>query len=164
MPEINEDDLIAESFLKIREGILNQDWKLVLEAYKDISGEELELPAEKPKTRLESIREKMGQKPVEKKERKPRAKKEKTLKTDEIEGINVVTEKVKGGKNFAKDGFQVLSVAPNEEEIKENKKRAVNKTRMARKPKLTQSKEFSYDNPDGDTRYRDRPLAGAPWS
>jgi hypothetical protein len=51
----SEDDIIAESFILIKEGILNGDWIKVCEAYENISGEKIEPPV-KTETRLEKIR------------------------------------------------------------------------------------------------------------
>lgn len=165
MPENNEDEIIANAFLKIREGVLSSNWKLIAEAYKDISGEELELPEEKPKSRLEAIREKMNQSTPTKKPagRKNAKKPEEKLQTQEMEGINVVTQKHQGGTKFAQSGFEVISIAPNEDERKENRKRAINKTKIPRPAKDTQSKKYDAENPDREIGYRDRPSVPAPW-
>jgi hypothetical protein len=62
---MNEDQIIAQAFLSIRQGIITGDWNLVCQAYEAISGEKLEPPRQKPKSRLEAIREQMGLDTVE---------------------------------------------------------------------------------------------------
>lgn len=162
MPESNEDEIIANAFIKVRDGILTKNWQLVLEAYKDISGEELALPEDPPKSRLEAIREKIN--PEIKSAKKSRKTKvDKKPKEQGLDGINVVTEKLKGGEKFAKEGFQVISIAPNEEEIAKNKQVALNKTKMPRKEKKTTDRRYNPDDPDREIGYRDRPLVGPPW-
>jgi hypothetical protein len=54
----NEDQIIADAFLTLRQGILEGNWQLVCDAYEAVSGERIAL--EKPKTRLEKIREAMN--------------------------------------------------------------------------------------------------------
>ncbi len=56
----NEDDIIVKAFLLVKEGVQSQEWKLIVDAYELITGEKLEIP-QKAKSRLEAIREKMGQ-------------------------------------------------------------------------------------------------------
>jgi hypothetical protein len=62
---MNEDQIIAQAFLSIRQGIITGDWNFVCQAYEAISGEKLEPPRQKPKSRLEAIREQMGLDTVE---------------------------------------------------------------------------------------------------
>jgi hypothetical protein len=57
---MNEDQLIAEAFVMLRAAILDGDWVKVCSAYEIISGERLEPPNQKVKTRLEKIREMMN--------------------------------------------------------------------------------------------------------
>lgn len=63
-----EDAIIANAFLLVREGIINNDWNKICDAYYQVSGEELHPPTP-PKSRLENIRDLMKDvKPVENQE------------------------------------------------------------------------------------------------
>lgn len=54
---MNEDQIIAQGFKLLREGIVAGDWQRVCDSYELVSGEKLDPPNQKPKSRLESIRE-----------------------------------------------------------------------------------------------------------
>ncbi len=77
---MSEDDIIAEGFSLVREGLISGDWSKVSEGYNLVSGEDLK-PPEKQKTKLEKIREGIQSK---KKISKP----EKTIDNDQIEEEN----------------------------------------------------------------------------
>jgi hypothetical protein len=79
-----EEDIIAEAFVLIKEGILTLNWEAILDGYEMISGERLELP-EKPKSKLEKIREKLNKK--EPSADKKKIDKKKTSESSEDQGI-----------------------------------------------------------------------------
>lgn len=54
----NEDYIIAQAFILIKEGVESLDWNKICDAYENITGEKIQ-PPEKKKSRLENIREMM---------------------------------------------------------------------------------------------------------
>ncbi len=65
----DDDEIIAQGLAHIREGLISGKWSYVAQGYNMISGEDLPSPeVEKPKSRLEKIREKIkesAEEPVE---------------------------------------------------------------------------------------------------
>lgn len=164
--QIDEDELIAEGFIKLKQGILSQDWQMVLEVYNSISGETLKLPEQK-KSRLEKIREKMQSSPPvsieEKKDSQEPIKKDVVI--DGSEEINLTTKKEKGGKIFSKEGFEVVSAIPDEEERRKNQELARKKVKVPR-PRHDKNLEKVYNsnkNSEG-IGYSDQPKQPPPWA
>ncbi len=160
----NDDEIIAQAFIDLREGILSSDWQKVLSAYEAVTGEKLELPEEKPKSRLESIREQIAKKNP-KQSKKSKKSETSTVIKDGAEEIETTLTKSKGGKNFAQNGFNVLSTAPNEQEIEYNKKWARTKIKIPRDHQLeSDRKRFNPEDPNREIGYSDTPKIRAPWA
>ena len=168
MPNQDEDEIIAKGLLSVKEGIVSGDWNKVCEGYNSISGEDLK-PFEKPKSRLESIREmmKVENPPAEKPKKGGRKKKEPQAEPtdeDEDDGQGVQVKKFKGGKRFAKEGFEVIEAEINEEERERNLKAASKKKTVLPHKRAEKPKDTSDADPDSDTyRYYDKPKLRPSW-
>jgi len=172
----SEDDLIVEGFLLVRAGILSGSWESVCAGYQLISSEHLEppTPKEKPKTRLEKIREgilskvevddnadevlEKGLGSVFKKE-KP----EPTLveKRDDQSFAIKTTENFKGGDHFAQKGFKVIETAENLSEREKNEIDAKKTMNLPQVERITAPKDTSSSTQA--TRYYEKPPKPPGW-
>lgn len=169
---MSEDEVIAQAFIDVRDGILSLDWQKICDAYEAISGEKIAIP-KKPKTKLEKIREMMKDKAPEEPteddtddevEEKPAKKRGKKKEPANENAIEVVVKKEKGGTRFARDGFQVISTAPDPSEIAKNKKLAAKKDKSNRRVMVPLEEKFDPEDPDKDVRYNAKqPGIPAPW-
>jgi hypothetical protein len=166
---MNEDEIIAQAFIDIKEGILEVNWQKVCGAYEKISGEKIEPPT-KPKTRLEAIREKMQDKtPKPKKE--PKKKEPKTV-TDQdtgeeidIDESDVIIKKFQGGQRFAKEGFEVIEAEVDPTEQAKNLKLAQKKKSLPKHLRSAKPKDNSDDDADTESyRFYEKPKQKPPWA
>lgn len=122
---LDEDEIIAAGLRTIRCAMLAQDWQQVFAGYNLISGEDLQVP-EKPKTRLEKIRESIAGKEDNTPEtKKGSARTRKVKLPDENkelpENAPIDSKKMKGGKNFGFGEINVISVPIDDKEVQRNK-------------------------------------------
>lgn len=172
---ITDDDIIAAGLIKVREGILSGNWESVCEGYNSISGEELKpFVQEKPKSRLDNIRNLMALEDDGEPDKKPRQKRAKKPKPEtdhnvdeetgaillpEVTGnddeeMPVLTKRFKGGKRFASKGFEVIQTPVSADERERNEKVAKLKPKLPAKPRDTKIRDTSNDA-SKDWRFHD---------
>lgn len=176
---MTEEEVIATAFIKIEKGVTLADWSLVCEAFFDITGKNIE-PPQKPKTKLEKIRELMDKKaelenPASASEQ-PSAKivmpgdddfaaEPVTVDTikdsdDEKNPLVLKPQRAKGGTRFAKDGVTIYSVDSDKKLATKNQKEA--KAANASKDKSRRDNTLK-DFESEEVRFTTKPKVAPPW-
>jgi hypothetical protein len=115
------DAIIAEAFIKVKEGLLTKDWELVSDAYELISGERIEV---EPQDRLEKIRSMMGGVQEERPRKKSKTKKVTSkISSEFIDPATVREEKTDSG-------LIIVTTDIDEEEAEINERFAQKKMNM----------------------------------
>ena len=142
------DEVLATSMIKIRSGILSQDWIQVIEGYNTFSGENLPIPEQK--SRLEKIRERI----VATNEHLPKVAKKKQTKapkaTETIGDIPVVIQDVSPKQ-------KIISAAEDPKEKAKNEARRMPQTqRPPRESVFDKFKDSEIVNLDASNFQRKR--------
>lgn len=141
---VDEDQIIIDGLTLIGKGVAAGSWKTVCQGYFNITGIEL-LPPEDEKptgsiSRLEKI--KSGLASVEQKSKqKNKNSQPPPLLTEDVKDEDLVVIKTKrdrrtvGARRFGKDEMEIITMSPDEKEIKQNRKEARN-NKVARDPNV----------------------------
>jgi hypothetical protein len=143
----DEDVLIANAFIDVREGIVTGNWQKVCDAYESVSGKKLEPPNQPKKTRLEQIRELMGD---------PEEESDVSSEDDDIEDEKVTIQKTKKKPREKKDLIE-LEVISDPYDAKTAKK---NQELLKKKPRVErdkQKREMAPKDTSGDDTIEDGP-------
>lgn len=175
MTQEEEDVLLAKGMILIKEGILQNNLKSIENGYNLITDEGISFPTVESKTKLERLKETLKQaetpsedgikeeiagvdKPI-----KAKKSSSKKSKLDNEENVSIIITEQKGGTKFARDGIQIISSEPDEDEIKSNKLAAKKTTNTQIKQRTSPPRDNSNDE-NREVGYIDRPAMKPPWS
>lgn len=168
---MSDEEIIVESLLMIKNGVLTGDWQLVCNAYTMVTGEEIEVPQEEeqqPEGKIDKIRRLMQEKSEQPVSKQTGGRKKKTVKkknkkeddtvgeVDESEitiGTLTRTRQTKGAKRFGSDKIQLVSTFENEDERDLNS--TIVKKKVKRPPPIDILKETNISG--GDIRFNPNP-------
>lgn len=133
MAHKDEDMIIVSGLMEIKRGIEEQDWQVVCDGYKIITGEEIK-PVEVKLSQVERVRKLMNeQKPSSKKVNK----KQPDVEDDDVDDgtLSVITQK--GGTRFGSGKLQIITDKEDENEAEKNAQLVKKRIKMPKRSKYT---------------------------